>query len=223
MRPVGHLQIDAILAYLHRALRGDPELTEALRADDPDEIVRGTYRVQPINEEKDGTMHYDATQFPALGLYAEKDRSVYETSVDDHEQDLTLWYVFEAPIDDVLADGTPISGEARGSNLADFVFHRVCYWLRQHALPAEISDDDEVFDLLDEGSIETLDQNPSCDYIPPGKEVGGFKAKVTMTRSGPPYARPGPRLLKLINLSIPIGSVSSPTGPTVEAEIDTDP
>jgi hypothetical protein len=140
-----------------------------------------------------------------------------------HEQALALWYVFERPIDDVTADGAPVSGDARAANLTDFVWHRVCYWLRQHALPAEISDDDEVFDLLEEGSIDSLGQYPEAEFIPPGKEVGGFKAKLEMTRSGPPYARPGPRLLKLISIDLPVGDVDVPTGPTVELEIDTDP
>jgi hypothetical protein len=204
---IAHLdyQITYLLARLRDDLRADSLLALWLGAS-PDEIVRGTYRVQPIYEDK-GEIFVDATQLPCIAAVILTSDPFQGIVAGSQKETVQLWYAFETPIDDMAPGGIAISGPEKAEVWKRCVWERVCYWLRN----------DDTF--TDAGKMDSIEIG-RASFFPAGHTFGGFKSELTIVRTLAPMSVADLKELHTISLDIGEGAhKTTPDGPIVEAEI----
>ena len=207
MIPVLDYQITYLLSRLRDSLRGDDLLCRWLDAS-PDQIVRGTYRVQPVYEE-DGQVKVDTTQLPCIAAVILASEPHYGFVDSGQTESLQLWYVFDTPADDRTGSGIAISGPEKAETWKRCVWDRVCYFLRT----------DSTYTDPDIGKIDSLEIG-KASFFPAGHAFGGFKADLTMVRTLAPMATDALKELQTISIDMGSGVTETvPTGPKVEAEI----
>lgn len=214
MRVIPNMQVTATLAYLKTAMRGDEILVGKFGAI-PDEVVAGTMESAPVVVENE-QLKLARTMEPCLALHELESVVHFVGPVQGFKCQLQLWYVFSPPLGDMDGD-LPVTSDAKSERWKTAIWTRLVHHIRVHE--TKLGDPATPWDLLTEGQIYSLEAG-KCQFFPTGR-VCGLKATLEMVKVHPPWAKPSPRLLNMIELTLPVGDVDTPTGPTVVAEIDT--
>jgi hypothetical protein len=215
-----YIQLSTLLAFLKSALRSDPILLKHLGS--PGNIVRATIEHDPLREDKGGYPLLLCTQKPVLAIWkdsSDRIRASGKKRMGTHKRwglDTTLRMVY---LHKVLSSSDGLSPAAVGERISNLVEWQMRGYIEAH----KMDNSGTVFDLLDEGNIESVSMGEATAITATkgGENYDGFAAEINMIHYNAPYEEVSPMALKLIDLELHLDDVvPAVDGPIIEGEID---